>query len=116
LKEKVDLAMELFDQEDSKKKMIEKSIQNQTDQDGFTLVGKSTKKTNTDQFGGSVQSIKKEEAEKLKTKTKTKGLVDFYRFQKREQKRKELVDLRLKFEQDKKKVEQMKNDRRFRPY
>jgi ribosomal RNA-processing protein 7 len=43
-------------------------------------------------------------------------VVDFYRFQRREQRRSELLDLRSKFEQDKKKVAEMRAGRNFKPF
>eukprot|EP00735_Rhodelphis_limneticus_P009131 TRINITY_DN2557_c0_g1::TRINITY_DN2557_c0_g1_i1::g.19345::m.19345 TRINITY_DN2557_c0_g1::TRINITY_DN2557_c0_g1_i1::g.19345 ORF type:complete len:297 (+),score=32.55,sp/Q5RA17/RRP7A_PONAB/55.81/8e-07,RRP7/PF12923.2/1.1e+03,RRP7/PF12923.2/4.5e-11,RRP7/PF12923.2/7.6e-16,DUF2967/PF11179.3/0.0017,Cortex-I_coil/PF09304.5/0.06,Cortex-I_coil/PF09304.5/4.8e+02,PIN_2/PF10130.4/0.15,PIN_2/PF10130.4/1.2e+04 TRINITY_DN2557_c0_g1_i1:28-891(+) len=44
------------------------------------------------------------------------GLGDFYRFQKREVKRQELVTLREKFEEDKKRLTALRAERRARPY
>ncbi len=43
-------------------------------------------------------------------------LVDFYRFQQREQRRSQLLDLRSRFEQDKKRVAEMRAGRNFKPF
>jgi len=49
-------------------------------------------------------------------KKDTAVLGDFYRFQQRERKRNEVVDLRRAFEEDKKRLVQLKNARKFKPY
>lgn len=41
--------------------------------------------------------------------------LNFYQFQIRESKKQKIVELREKFEADKKKVERMKQDRKFKP-
>lgn len=41
---------------------------------------------------------------------------DFYRFQKRDQRRDDLLDLRSKFEEDKRRIQELKASRRFKPY
>ncbi|KAJ3355867.1 Ribosomal RNA-processing protein 7 A [Entophlyctis luteolus] len=51
-----------------------------------------------------------------KKKKKALEKVDFYRFQMRESKRNQLAELRTKFEQDKVKIQQLKETRSFRPY
>ena len=77
-----------------------KEKRNQPDEDGFITVVHSTK---TNESNGK--------------KRKKKGeLVNFYRFQQKENKMKELDELRKKFELDKKKIEEMKNQRKFKPF
>ncbi|CAG8817060.1 25808_t:CDS:2, partial [Dentiscutata erythropus] len=61
-----------------------------------------------------VTAAKPEEIKNLKPKNKE--LPDFYRFQMRESKRNKHVELRKKFEEDKKKIERLKAARRFKPY
>ncbi|AET04201.1 ribosomal RNA-processing protein [Medicago truncatula] len=41
---------------------------------------------------------------------------DFYRFQEREAQRNELMELQSKFEEDKKRLRQLRAARKFRPY
>ena len=41
--------------------------------------------------------------------------LNFYQFQIRESKKQKIIELREKFEADKKKVERMKQDRKFKP-
>ena len=49
------------------------------------------------------------------SKKKDRAAVDFYRFQQREQRRDELVELRQQFEEDKKRVQELKASRKFKP-
>jgi hypothetical protein len=79
-----DEAMEIFDQEQQEKRLLEQQQQNVADEDGFILVGKSTGKRNVG-GGASVQTVRLEEAQLLKPKDKS--LKDFYRFQMREHKK-----------------------------
>jgi len=41
--------------------------------------------------------------------------IDFYQFQIRESKKQKIIELREKFEEDKKRIERMKQERRFKP-
>ncbi len=85
LKEKVDQAMSLFEDEEKKKRMDQEAKYNMPDEDGFVTVMKRGRKNNLDSAGGSVGALSKEDAEKLKPKEHL--VVDFYRFQMREKKR-----------------------------
>lgn len=77
-------------------------------EEGWTKVGK--KKT---------QKMTEEEQEMQKKKSakkrKKNQLVNFYQFQIRETKKQKIVELREKFEADKKKIERMKAERKFKP-
>lgn len=55
-------------------------------------------------------------AKNQKKKKKGTELKNFYRFQIREEKMKQLDQLRKKFDEDKKKVERMKATRKFNPF
>ena len=61
-----------------------------------------------------MQSFRKEDA--VLVKQKEKEVKDFYRFQIRQKKVGELVELRRKFEEDKKKIAAAREGRKFRPY
>ncbi|KAI9142579.1 ribosomal RNA-processing protein 7-domain-containing protein [Paraphysoderma sedebokerense] len=87
---------------------------NTVDEDGFILVTrKSRRNTNTD-GKVSVTAAKSEDVKKLKPKKKE--LDDFYRFQMREAKRSKLLDLRKRFEEDKKRIQTLRESRKFKPY
>ncbi len=47
---------------------------------------------------------------------KKKELVNFYCFQQRESQREQIADLRRRFEEDKKRVVEMKAHRKFKPF
>ncbi|KAJ3295058.1 Ribosomal RNA-processing protein 7 A [Rhizoclosmatium sp. JEL0117] len=80
------------------------------DEDGFILVGAHKQAKKADDS--------KDETEGGNRKKKPKKIehVDFYRFQMRESKRNQLVELRNKFEEDKKRIEKLKATRKFKPY
>ncbi|KAJ3158878.1 Ribosomal RNA-processing protein 7 [Geranomyces michiganensis] len=92
------------------------SARNVPDEDGFVTVvrGRGRKGMNSDGQGASVTAARADDLKKLKPKKKE--LVDFYRFQLRENKRNQLADLRRKFEEDKQKIAALRASRRFNPY
>lgn len=51
-----------------------------------------------------------------KKKRKKKELLNFYNFQQRETQRQRIAELRKKFEEDKRRVEQMREKRKFKPF
>ncbi|WWD19217.1 hypothetical protein CI109_103675 [Kwoniella shandongensis] len=94
------------------------------DEDGFTVVVRSGRYGRAGGRGDGVGKMGVGVASRgfdKKNKDKKKGLgagalEGFYKFQQLDQKRRDLADLRLKFEQDKAKVEELKKSRRYKPY
>lgn len=95
------------------------------DEDGFVIV-QSTGKYGRTQEGAGGASVKvarrrgtaaelEDEAAREK-KRKRFELEDFYRFQRREEKREELANLRSKFREDQEKVKKLKASRNFKPF
>ncbi|UZJ51278.1 hypothetical protein CBS101457_000598 [Exobasidium rhododendri] len=95
------------------------------DEDGFVIV-QSTGKYGRTQEGEGGASFKvarrrgaaaelEEEAAREKKKKRFE-LDDFYRFQRREEKREELANLRSKFREDQEKVKKLKASRNFKPF
>ncbi|KAM1411229.1 hypothetical protein EV1_023602 [Malus domestica] len=87
---------------------------------GWTVVvhHKGRKKTTDSESGitvGSVAQAALEDKVAKKKRTKVVGL-DFYRFQRKEAQRNEIMMLQSKFEQDKKRIQQLRAARKFRPY
>lgn len=79
------------------------------DEDGFTLVTRrSRNRTKSTESTVLVRQTKKRKSDR--------ELLDFYRFQRREKKKEELAVLRRKFDEDKRRVAQMKEQRRFKPF
>eukprot|EP00842_Homolaphlyctis_polyrhiza_P006542 jgi/Hompol1/688/HPOL_000809-RA len=115
LQTQVDQAMSMFDDAQDRAKQELLRQHNMPDEDGFVTVTRVGRKNiSVDAQGASVTALSAEAAKQLKPKNK--GLVDFYRFQRREEKRNELAELRRKFEEDKLKIETLKTKRRFKPY
>ncbi|KAL1918593.1 uncharacterized protein VTP21DRAFT_2615 [Calcarisporiella thermophila] len=114
LQSQVDAFMKKFTEDEYEKERKLAELHNQPDEDGFiTVTRKSRRNTNTDGTV-TVTAARPEEIKDLKPKKKE--LKDFYRFQIREAKRDQLVQLRKKFEEDKKRIESLKANRRFKPY
>lgn len=86
---------------------------------GWTVVThhKGRKKTTEAETGTVVGSVAPATAMENMTKKKNNQVgINFYRFQKREAQMNELMQLQSKFEQDKKRIQQMRAARKFRPY
>ncbi|WOK91445.1 hypothetical protein Cni_G00136 [Canna indica] len=86
---------------------------------GWTVVvhQKGRKKTTDTESGITVGSVAQAAVLDNMTRKKHKEVpLDFYRFQKREAQRSEVMMLRSKFEQDKKRIQQLRAARKFRPY
>ncbi|OCH94497.1 hypothetical protein OBBRIDRAFT_747492 [Obba rivulosa] len=90
------------------------------DADGFTLVTRGGAYGKT--LGGGVAVASKRFQEEQsgrrarKNKKEKKEKDAFYAFQIHEKKRKEIIDLKQKWEEDKAKVEKLKQSRKFKPY
>ncbi|XP_028549187.1 uncharacterized protein LOC110101953 isoform X3 [Dendrobium catenatum] len=87
-------------------------------EDGWTVVvhQKGRKKTTDAETGTVMGSVASAAVMDKMSKKKSKEIaLDFYRFQKREAKRNEVMMLQRKFEQDKKRIQQLRAARKFRP-
>lgn len=107
----------LIDFDRAEKESME-SLQQQTqlvDEDGFTLVVGSHRKTKAG-IMGKQKLAATVEVDKAKSTMKKKEKEDFYRFQLRQRKKDEMNDLLKKFKLDQEKVRLMKEKKRFRPY
>lgn len=85
------------------------------DEDGFTLVVGSHRKTKAG-IMGKQKLASTVELEKAQSKLKKKEKDDFYRYQLRQRKKEEMNELLHKFKLDQERVRQMKEKKRFRPY
>lgn len=89
------------------------------DGDGWTLVvhRKGRKKATAGVGGTKVSGVASAAAAALAGRAKKKTLSNFYKFQAREKKRSEVLELREKFEADKRKMKRMRQERNaFSPY
>ncbi|KAK6458651.1 ribosomal RNA processing protein 7 [Scheffersomyces xylosifermentans] len=115
LSESVSQALVDFDRAERESK---EALQQQTqlvDEDGFTLVVGSHRKTKAG-IMGKQKLAATVEVEKAQNKMKKKEKEDFYRFQLRQRKKDEMNELLQKFKLDQEKVRMMKEKKRFRPY
>ncbi|KAM7258682.1 hypothetical protein ACFE04_014423 [Oxalis oulophora] len=94
--------------------------------EGWTVVShhKGRKKTTDSESGltmgavslAAASEFREEKEKKLMKKKQTEALPEFYRFQRKEAQMSEILSLQSKFEQDKKKIQQLRAARKFRPY
>lgn len=88
-------------------------------EDGWTVVvhHKGRKKTTDTETGTAVGSVSLAAMQHKMAKMKPKEVdMNFYRFQKREAHLSELAMLQSKFEQDKKRIQELRAQRKFKPY
>uniref|UniRef100_A0A0A9AKA9 Ribosomal RNA-processing protein 7 C-terminal domain-containing protein n=1 Tax=Arundo donax TaxID=35708 RepID=A0A0A9AKA9_ARUDO len=91
----------------------------QAAEEGWTVVlhHKGRKKTTDTETGTAVGSVSLAAMQKKMANKKPKEVApNFYRFQKREAQLSELAMLQSKFEQDKKRIQQLRAQRKFKPY
>ena len=112
LQRNVDTFMAAFNSAEEEKARLAKRQRNVPDEDGFVTVSR----------GGRVGPARAEEAEakrkeaEEKEKQKRESMGDFYRFQMREKRKEQQGELVKRFEEDRKKVESMREKRgKFRP-
>lgn len=105
LQESIDTFMEAYDDEEEEAR-LETARQGQlVDEDGFTLVVSSKRKALADI-----------PAPAPAKRNKSLSKDDFYRFQLRDKRKREVNDLLKKYQEDKAKVEELKRKKHFRPY
>ncbi|CAA0840773.1 Unknown protein [Striga hermonthica] len=116
LQERIDNFIMAHEAEEEKARVEREA---QAAEGGWTVVvhHKGRKKTTDAESGVAVGSVAQAAVVEKVAKKKTKEVgVGFYRFQKREAHRNEVMMLQSKFEQDKKRIQQMRAARKFRPY
>lgn len=111
LKEKVENFMKKHDEKTKEVISKEKDLE-QEDDEGWVTV---TKRGKVQSFARS-EKVEDKIMQKEEKNKKRKELKNFYTFQIRESKMKHIVTLRQKFEEDKRKIAQIKQSRRFKPF
>mmetsp|Transcript_18063 Transcript_18063/g.30915 ORF Transcript_18063/g.30915 Transcript_18063/m.30915 type:complete len:249 (-) Transcript_18063:727-1473(-) len=87
-------------------------------EDGWTVVVRTKGRKRTKEEGGVVSQsggVALAAAQALAATKQVKPLEGFYLFQQRDKRRNELMDLREKFDEDRRRVSRMRMDRNFRP-
>ncbi|KAI8326082.1 hypothetical protein GQ54DRAFT_295011 [Martensiomyces pterosporus] len=116
LKKEVDLYMAKFEEAQYERERLLSQQQNVPDDDGFiTVIRHGRKNKNTDGTA-TVTAATLESARAAGQKKKQVAFGNMYRFQMRERKKDQLMELRRKFEEDKEKIARMRQSRHFRPY
>jgi hypothetical protein len=95
-----------FEDAEERERAAKRRAEEEPDDDGFVMVTSKRAKT------GEESTNKKSRS---RPKKKKRELANFYAHQIRETKRNQLVELRQKFEEDKKRIEKLKAGRKFRP-
>lgn len=110
LQQQVDQFMLKYDKEEKARKRKEK--EQKEDDEGWTVVTKKSRNPGISRK----ESVGNRLTEKLENKSKKKELKNFYTFQIRESKMNHIVQLRQKFEEDKKRINAFKQSRKFKPF
>jgi ribosomal RNA-processing protein 7 len=112
--------MAAYEQAEEKKRQAQEALKEQPDEDGFVTVsyssGAVTDELEESMAPNSMRRKGNKRSRKKKEATGSSELQDFYRFQRRQNKRRSLEDLRTQFEEDLKKVKRMKETDRYRPF
>ncbi|CAH3190856.1 unnamed protein product [Porites evermanni] len=109
LQAEIDEFMAKFDE--NKEQMDKEAAEalNQPDDEGWVTVGRSGRNP-------AAPRLDPAELEEKRKKKKKRALLNFYQFQQRESRREHIANLRKKFDEDKKRIAEMKSARKFRPY
>ncbi|EDW03041.1 ribosomal RNA-processing protein 7 homolog A [Drosophila grimshawi] len=106
----IDAYMAAYDK--SERAALAAAKASEADPNGWVTVGKEGRNAGFEQKESVIGRIES----KMQKDKKTKELKNFYTFQIRESKMQNIVELRQKYEEDKRKIELLKQSRRFRPF
>lgn len=112
LQSEIDTYMEKYDKMSAEQIRVEKDAVDDKDEDGWKTVTKKGRNPGFARKEATKNNILKNEAKKKMKKT----LKNFYRFQIKETKINQLIELRTKFDKDKSKIELLKQSRKFKPF
>ncbi|XP_057549063.1 uncharacterized protein LOC130827377 [Amaranthus tricolor] len=116
LQEKVD---DFITAHEEQEEQLRKEREAKLSEEGWTVVvhRKGGKRTTDPESGVAVGSVAEASVRDKIAKKKNKDFgLDFYRFQRKEAHRSELMKLQNKFEEDKKRIQQLRAARKFKPY
>ncbi|KAJ2401645.1 hypothetical protein GGI23_001263 [Coemansia sp. RSA 2559] len=116
LKAEVDSYMAKFEEAQYERERMLTQEQNVPDADGFVTVIRRGRNTRNNDGSAFVTAASVDEAREAGRKKKDVAFGNMYRFQMRERKNDQLLELRKKFEEDKEKIARMRQSRLFRPY
>ncbi|CAL7939415.1 unnamed protein product [Xylocopa violacea] len=113
LKEQIEIYMQNYDRKILEKIRREKAMRENAEDGWVTVTGRKKR----GQYALSrKETVINKVQQKEEQKNKKKQLLNFYTFQIRESKKQNLAELRKKFELDKKRLQDLKSKRTFRPF
>lgn len=114
LQRRLDVWME--DYEDKEKKEKEAALK-AMEEDGWTVVQrhKGRKKNTNESSGVTVGAVAAAAAEEMAKTKVQKSHENFYKFQQREKRKSDIMELREKFQQDKERLAELRASRKFKP-
>jgi len=119
LQKEVNRFMWNFDKEKEERKKKIEALSSAPDADGWVTVTRKGRKHTTGAGGktvGVAAKIDLATMEHIKEKEKKLQKDNFYRFQRTDKKQHNIEELRKRFEEDKKRIEKMRQGRKFRPF
>lgn len=117
LQEEVDIFMKEFDDKEEMEQAERMKQSKEPDDDGFIkVISKNKRKRQDNELDENTSARKANTSRTRNNKKKPKELKNFYRYQIKDAKIKQLEELRKKFDEDKIKVLKMKEDRKFKPF
>mmetsp|Transcript_9479 Transcript_9479/g.14573 ORF Transcript_9479/g.14573 Transcript_9479/m.14573 type:complete len:363 (+) Transcript_9479:94-1182(+) len=113
--------MESFEDAEEADRLAREAASAEPDDDGFVTVtyasqNVGSKREMEQHVGGGNKRKAHKRSRKKKDVTGKSELQDFYRFQMKESRKRNVQDLRKRFEEDLAKVKKMKEDRQYRPF
>lgn len=113
LQRQLDQWMEDYEAEEERRKAAAMAAM---EEDGWTVVQRHKgRKKNTSESGVTVGAVAAAAAAARAAKKRPVEHADFYRFQQREKRRNDLLELRERFEEDKRRLAELKAVRKFKP-
>lgn len=113
LQRRLDQWMDEYEAEEEKRKAAAMAAM---EEEGWTVVQRHKgRKKNAGEGGVTVGAVAAAAAVARAAKKRTIEHTDFYRFQQRDKRRNELLELRERFEEDKRRLAELKAVRRFKP-
>jgi len=126
LLEECNLVMQEYEEAEIEQRLAREAAENEPDEDGFITVTSNSvgveggKNELEKSQGQSTAALRRKNGQKRNRKKKdvngASELQDFYRFQRKETRKRTLQDLRKQFEQDLERVKKMKEDQKYKPF
>lgn len=122
LMDECNAVMQEYEEKEETKRLAQEAAKSQPDDDGFVTVSYSNAVGSQVEFEesatGTTPSRRKgnKRSRKKKEGVGAKELEDFYRFQRRENKKRTLEDLRAQFEEDLRRVKRLKEEHQYKPF